>query len=119
MAVPKFFEFYLPMLQFLADEKPHSSKEINLELARRFSLTQQELNEMLPSARQTTFSNRTGWARIYLKKAGLIDNISRGVFCITPNGKKALAECPGGMDNSYFNAVSVISRVLQRQDRLR
>lgn len=102
MAVPKFFEFYLPMLQFLADEKPHSSKEINLELARRFSLTQQELNEMLPSARQTTFSNRTGWARTYLKKAGLIDNISRGVFCITPNGKKALAECPGGMDNSYL-----------------
>lgn len=94
MAVPKFFEFYLPMLQFLADEKPHSSKEINLELARRFSLTQQELNEMLPSARQTTFSNRTGWARTYLKKAGLIDNISRGVFCITPNGKKRWQSAP-------------------------
>lgn len=34
--------------------------------------------ELLPSGRQTVFVNRIGWARTYLKKAGLIDSQGEG-----------------------------------------
>lgn len=45
---------------------------------------------MLPSGKQSVFSNRIGWCRTYLKKAGLIDSPSRAHFIITDEGKRIL-----------------------------
>ncbi len=45
---------------------------------------------MLPSGTDTTFGNRVGWARTYLKKAGLLEQPARGIVTITPSGLEVL-----------------------------
>ena len=41
-------------------------------MAARFNLTEEEQNELLPTAKQTGFSNRAAWAKSYLQQAALL-----------------------------------------------
>ena len=59
-------------------------------LALEFNLTQEEQTELLPSGQQTIFINRVGWARTYLKKAGLIHAPQRAHIQITERGREVL-----------------------------
>jgi restriction system protein len=54
MPVPEFNEIKAPALQFLADagSNPHKISELYGVLAKQFSLTEQEQNELLPSGSQ-------------------------------------------------------------------
>ncbi|MBR2597359.1 MAG: restriction endonuclease [Clostridiales bacterium] len=90
MSVPKFFEFFEVFLKVLADGEIHSSKDVRNEIALAMNLTAEDLAEMLPSRKQTTYFNRVMWARTYLNNAGLIETPSRGQYRITEEGKKAL-----------------------------
>jgi restriction system protein len=76
MAIPDFQSIMLPLLEFMTDGREHSVQEAVDCLAGKFNLTSQELNELLPSGKQTTFYNRVGWARTYLAKSGLIEMCS-------------------------------------------
>ena len=91
MAVPKFFEFFEVFLKTLQDSEIHSIKDVRNSIAHSMQLSDEDLSEMVPSGKQTTFSNRILWARTYLDKAGLIETPSRGHYRITPEGLKALA----------------------------
>ena len=91
MSVPKFFEFFRAFLIALNDGQPHAAKEIRNLVAKEMALTEQELSEMIPSGRQTTFANRIAWAKTYLNKAGLVSTPKRGFYQITDEGRKALA----------------------------
>ena len=91
MAVPKFFEFFGAFLKALSDGEIHSMKEVRLYIASDMKISDADLAEMLPSKRQTTFANRVAWARTYLDRAGLIITPSRAHYCITEEGRKALA----------------------------
>ena len=66
------------------------------------SLSTAERAELLPSGQQGIFKNRIGWARTYLKKAGLLESPKRGVFRITPRGQQALAMNPARIDAKYL-----------------
>ncbi|MFZ2472643.1 MAG: restriction endonuclease [Methanothrix sp.] len=66
--------------------------------ATQFSLSEAEINELLPSGRQARFDNRVAWARAYLKKASLIENTSRGIFHITELGMGLLKSNPQRID---------------------
>lgn len=91
--IPKFDELFLPMLKFLAkDKQKHSLQEVEEHLAKDFQLSEQDLNALLPSRKQTIFKNRIGWARTYLKKAGLIDSPERGYVTITDRGLEVLSK---------------------------
>ncbi len=94
MAVPDFQSFFLPLLRFAADGETHDTKEAHVAMADHFGLTDDDLREMLPSGRQTVFKNRVGWAKVYLRKALLLESPKRGSFRITERGKKLLAENP-------------------------
>jgi restriction system protein len=63
-------------------------------LADELGLSDQERRELLPSGRQATFDNRVGWARTYMKKAGLLDSTRRGYFQITQRGLEVLEQNP-------------------------
>ncbi len=67
-----------------------------------FNLTTAERAELLPSGQQGTFRNRIGWARTYLKKAGLLEAPRRGVFKLTSKGAQALASNPAKIDVKYL-----------------
>jgi len=103
MALPNYDEMYRELLQILADMKVHKSSEITNILAVKFGVSDAERKEMLPSGRQAVFDNRVGWARTYLKKAGLIDSPTRGTYQLTARGKQVLAENPKVIDNHYLN----------------
>ena len=84
----------LPLLRFSADGQEHQFRDAIHSLASEFSLTDEEKNEFLPSGQQTVFANRVGWARTYLKKAGLLSSPRRGYFQITERGRSVLQENP-------------------------
>lgn len=102
MSIPKYDEMYRAFLNCLADGQAHKSKEVKDLVASVFSISEKERAEMLPSGKQQLFDNRIGWTRTYLKKAGLIQSPSRGVYIITPTGQQVLAENPPQIDNVYL-----------------
>lgn len=102
MAVPDFQSLMLPFLQYSADGIEHSMQEARDALAGTFNLTADELAERLPSGRQTTFSNRVAWAKVYLVQAGLLASPRRGKFYITQRGREVLAKPPKKIDIKYL-----------------
>lgn len=101
MSIPKYDELYGAVLDLLSDGKEHGSREMAGPIADAFSLTEEERAEQLPSQRQVAIVNRIGWARTYLKNAGLISSPKRAVFVITDRGRKALASNET-IDNHYL-----------------
>lgn len=102
MAIPDYQTIMLPLLKFMADQKEHSVHEAVKFLANEFNLSDEDRKEMLPSGQQEVFLNRVGWARTYMKKAGLLDSPKRGIFIITERGKKVLASNPTKIDNKLL-----------------
>jgi restriction system protein len=92
MAIPDYQSIMLPLLKFIRDGREHSFRETVEALATQFELTASERKELLPSGQQAIFDNRVGWARTYLKKAGLIKSARRGFFQITDRGMQTLSE---------------------------
>jgi len=102
MAIPDYQSCMLPILKFYADGQEHSFREAVEAVAKDFQLTNQERKEMLPSGNQEIFDNRIGWARTYMKKAGLIEAPRRGVNRITPRGLQVLKKKPDRIDVNYL-----------------
>jgi restriction system protein len=102
MAIPDYQTVMLPLLKFVADSLEHSLREAIDSLATEFSLTEAERTEMLPSGQQAIFNKRVGWARTYLKKAGLIESTRRGFFRITDRGRKVLSDVPNRIDVNFL-----------------
>ncbi len=90
MSVPDYQSIMLPLLTIAGDGQEHSHREVIEALASQFSLTTDDRKELLPSGRQAKFDNRVGWARTYLKKAGLLESPGRGTFRITERGVEVL-----------------------------
>jgi restriction system protein len=76
--------------------------ELRDRVAKSLKLTQEDLSEMLPSGRQTTFGNRTAWANVFLQRAGLIEKTGRGIYRATPTGLQVLAEGPSKIDMKFL-----------------
>src|SRR3989344_3965860 len=91
MAIPDYQTIMLPLLKFLADEKEHSTRETIEYISNLYKLSGEERAKLLPSGQQPIIDNRVGWARTYLKKAGLIENIKRGYIKINERGLKLLS----------------------------
>ena len=94
MPIPDYQTCMLPLLKFASDQKEHSLREAVDRLGSKFELTDEEMREMLPSGQQAVFVNRMGWARTYLKQAGLIEPTRRGYFRITERGLDVLSKNP-------------------------
>ncbi|MCF8408811.1 MAG: winged helix-turn-helix domain-containing protein [Crocinitomicaceae bacterium] len=70
--IPTYEEIMLPFLKLLAEGNEYSLSQTHDTLSKHFHLTDAEIRELLPSGQQAIFRNRVGWARTYLKKAGLL-----------------------------------------------
>lgn len=92
MAIPKYNELYVPFLRALADGRVHALKEIKESVANELQLSEDELSERIQSNKQTVIDNRLGWARTYLKKAGLLISEKKAHFQISEEGNRLLAE---------------------------
>ena len=89
MAVPRFDEFFVPILKFLSDGLKHSTKEIYDYCADSFSLSSEDRRATLSSG-ANMLRDRVHWAYFYLKKADLIERSQRAVYNITSSGLEVL-----------------------------
>ena len=102
MAVPKFFEFFSAVLQTLIDHNEKTVKEIRIRCIELLSVSAEDCNELLPSGKQRTVDGRINWAITYLKNAGLISAVRRGVYVITPEGEAAYQDVGSAIDLAYL-----------------
>jgi restriction system protein len=98
MAIPDYETLMLPVLRIAADGAEHKFRDVVERLATEFNLTASERQELLPSGTAFLFDNRVGWARTYLKQAGLLESSRRGFFKITGRGLELLKENPKKVD---------------------
>ncbi len=88
MSVPQYHEMFNPLLKALHELGGSATiSELEEKTAEIMELSDQDISE-LHDENRTKFSYRLAWARSYLKKYGLIENSSRGVWSLTTKGWK-------------------------------
>jgi restriction system protein len=100
--IPDYQTLMLPLLKLVSDGQEHKYRDIIETLATEFEVTDEERKELLASGNQAIFDNRVGWAKTYLKKAGLLDSPKRATFVITDLGRQALSKNPDRIDAKYL-----------------
>ena len=106
MAIPDYETLMLPLLSRLADGETRVLKDVMAELANVFELSPEDRAQLLPSGGTLTFASRVGWAKTYLKKAGLVQQPKRGLVQITDQGQAALAQKPARIDVKFLEQFS-------------
>jgi len=100
--IPDYQSLMLPLLRLVSDKQEYKYRDLIEKLAIEFQLSDEERKEPLASGNQAIFDNRVGWAKTYLKKAGLIDAPKRATFVITELGLQTLKENPDRIDAKYL-----------------
>lgn len=103
MAIPKFQEITLPMLRLASSGEVWSLVDAREEMANHFQLTEEELEELLPSGRQARFANRVAWAKVYLERGGLLSSPKRAHFQITDRGREVLQDPPDEVSIKFLS----------------
>ena len=117
MPIPGYQTLMLPLLELAGDGQEHTLREAYDILADKYELTDNERKELLPSGQQEVFHNRVGWARTYLKKAGLLQSTRRSCFKITERGKTTLAQNLPSIDNAYLNQFEEFQQFQKRKPK--
>lgn len=107
MTILDYQSIMLPLLKYLGDEKEHSLRESIEKLAEYFNLNREEKRQLLPSGKQAIFDNRVGWAKTYLKKAGLLVTTRRGYFKIKEETKDELLETIKKCSPEFFEKLVI------------
>jgi restriction system protein len=86
MAIPTYDEMFNPLIEALRSLGGSAAvAEIEEKVAEILKLTDEEISD-IHRGNRTKLSYRLAWARNYLKRYGLIDNSSRGVWALTQLG---------------------------------
>lgn len=108
MPIPTQNEILVPFLETLRDGQAHTRAQIIYDLAKRFNLSQEELNDT--SGNHFTIINRVGWCDAYFNKAGFISkekqskNNMEDVFRITITGQNQLRHHASRIDVGYLQS---------------
>lgn len=88
MPVPKYDDLFNPLLQALRELGGSAAvAELEDRVASLLHLSEEDI-ATLHKGNRTRLSYNLAWARTYLKKFGLLDNSSRGVWSLTPKGQQ-------------------------------
>lgn len=103
MPVPDFQSVMLPLLRYASLQGTDISTSSAVDaLAKELLLTDDDLQQMLPSGTQPTFYNRVGWAATYMKKAGLLEATRRGFYRATEAGRSVVGSNPNRIDLKFL-----------------
>lgn len=89
--IPDYQTLMRPVLE-TAINGERNIRDVIAEIGKKLGLSDSELNETVPSGKETVLANRVHWAKTYLKQAGLVSYVRRGHFVLTPRGQAALRE---------------------------
>lgn len=99
--IPDYQSIMLPLLKLLGDNKEHSLRESIEHICKVLDLGESEKRKLLSSG-QPVIDNRVGWARTYMKKAGLLEYTRRAHFRITDRGLHVLKNPPSKITLKYL-----------------
>ena len=111
MPIPDFQSLMLPLLQHFADGEEHANQETMDALAKGLQLTEAERGQLLPSGKQTIFTNRVAWAKSHFKQAGLLDALE--VARAQPGGREIfiyLEGCLAEQTDGFKESVLFLKR---------
>ena len=103
MAIPDFQSFFKPLLDISSDGQEHSLKEARKIIAENMELTEDDLEELLPSGTQRKFDNRVAWAKSYFVQAKVLESPRRAFFRITDRGRELLKQNHNRIDIRILN----------------
>ena len=92
MAVPKYNEFFSPVLRALETGEIKHVSEIRKFALDYLNVSEEDRKAMLPSNTQRLVDNRVNWSITYLRKANLIERVARGKYKVTNTGLRVLHE---------------------------
>ena len=100
--IPDFQSMLLPFLRLIKDGNEYSINYAIEKLAIQYNLTDDEINEFLPSGGQKIFANRVAWAKSYLKMSNLLEATKRSHFKITQKGVDILKQNLESIDIKFL-----------------
>lgn len=87
MSLPTYDQLMLPLMRLLSEQEEAIKISLAADLlAQRSNLSEEELNQALPSGKNI-FKDRVAWAKTYLVKAGLVHQPKRAFCEISDLGK--------------------------------
>lgn len=115
--IPKYDQMYKVVLESLKNQEEISLKILRDRVAKILNLTDNELQELLPSGKKTIFSNRIDWTTTYLKNAKLIDKPTRGNVVITKRGLDTIDSSIEIIDNNYLLKFEEFKEYLKKSNK--
>lgn len=100
--IPDYQTLMLPLLKCISDKREYKYRDVIELLAIEFNVSELERKELLASGTQSIFNNRVGWAKTYLKKAGLLNSPKRGELVISEQGLNVLSKNLKSIDSKYL-----------------
>ena len=98
MPIPDFQSLMLPALKAFAGGGESPLSEVRKRIIAAAGLSEEDVQERLPTSGQSVFVNRVSWAVIYMERAGLLERVHRGVYLLTDEGKRLLSRAPPHID---------------------
>jgi restriction system protein len=114
MSIPKYDDMYKEILAAIGDGEVHHIEELRGSVAQLKGVTVADRAVMLDNGSKPKFDDRVGWARTYLKAAGLIDYPRRGATQITDEGKRVLSQNLPAIDNGFLRRYESFRAFLTR-----
>lgn len=93
-----------PALVALGDSKAHTLQQIREAVALALGVSEVDQQQLLPSGKQTTYSNRIAWALTHMGKAGLVSRPARAQYALTQRGREVLEAHPDRVDMAVLLA---------------
>ncbi len=90
MPIPDYQSLMLPVLSAASGHNELSVAQLRTAIASKLKLSDEELVQRLASDSQTVFGSRVAWAVQYLKQAGVLNAVRRGIYQITDRGQSLL-----------------------------
>ncbi|HET6442943.1 MAG TPA: restriction endonuclease [candidate division Zixibacteria bacterium] len=117
MSIPDYQSLMLPLLKLAGDRNEHLFRDAVEELANQFNLSDAERRESIPSGPQPLIYNRVGWARTYLKSAGLLESNKRGYFHISKRGLNVLSQDPSEINIAFLRQFPEFLELRKRKEK--
>jgi restriction system protein len=100
MALPSYEDLMRSVLEIVQARGSLTMADLRKELVARFSISEEQLRERIPSGHTTTWMNRVHWAKTYLYKAGALDSPRRGVLTANETTRVLLENNPDRVDKT-------------------
>lgn len=93
-----------PTLVSLEDGNANTLQQIRDAVAKTLAVGEDDQKELLPSGKQTTYSNRVAWALFHMSKAGLVRRPAKAQYAITERGREILEQHTQRVDMTILSS---------------